>query len=85
LIRFKEVVEVEDDGGTDDAKRINIHKKPVKDCPRAVQQAGGLPAQKRKGLLHLAELGVFRKPMKSQVSRNPTTGEQIKIPARTLM
>jgi len=50
------VVEVEDDGGTDDAKRINIHKKPVKDCPRAVQQAGGLPAQKRKGLLRRAEL-----------------------------
>jgi hypothetical protein len=44
LIRFKEVVEVEDDGGTDDAKRINIHKKPAKDCP-----PGGLPAQKRKG------------------------------------
>ena len=71
---------MEDDGGTDDAKRINIHKKPAKDCP-----PGGLPAQKRKRLLRLAELGVFRKPMKSQVSRNPTTGEQIKIPARTLM
>ena len=39
---------------------------------------------KKEGSLRLAGLGVFRKhKIKARVGRNPTTGEQIKIPART--
>src|SRR5215472_484551 len=39
---------------------------------------------KKEGLLRLAGLGVFRKrKLKARVGRNPATGEQIKIPART--
>ena len=39
---------------------------------------------KRKGSLRLAGLGVFRKrKLKARGGRNPATGEQIKIPART--
>jgi DNA-binding protein HU-beta len=35
-------------------------------------------------LLRLAGLGVFRKrKLKARMGRNPATGEQIKIPART--
>ena len=39
---------------------------------------------KKEGLLRLAGLGVFRKrKLKARMGRNPATGEQIKIPART--
>ena len=39
---------------------------------------------KKEGSLRLAGLGVFRKrKLKARVGRNPVTGEQIKIPART--
>jgi DNA-binding protein HU-beta len=39
---------------------------------------------KKEGLLRLAGIGVFRKrKLKARVGRNPATGEQIKIPART--
>jgi len=39
---------------------------------------------KKEGSLRLAGLGVFRKQkLKARVGRNPVTGEQIKIPART--
>jgi DNA-binding protein HU-beta len=39
---------------------------------------------KKEGLLRLAGLGVFRKrKLKARVGRNPATGEQIKITART--
>src|SRR5215813_4317324 len=39
---------------------------------------------KQKGSLRLAGLGVFRKrKLKARRGRNPATGEQIKIPART--
>jgi DNA-binding protein HU-beta len=39
---------------------------------------------KKEGALRLAGLGVFRKrKLKARVGRNPATGEQIKIPART--
>jgi nucleoid DNA-binding protein len=39
---------------------------------------------KQKGSLRLASLGVFRKrKLKARMGRNPVTGEQIKIPART--
>jgi DNA-binding protein HU-beta len=39
---------------------------------------------KREGTLRLAGLGIFRKrKTKARVGRNPATGAQIKIPART--
>jgi DNA-binding protein HU-beta len=39
---------------------------------------------KREGTLRLAGLGIFRKrKTKARIGRNPATGEQIKIPART--
>ena len=39
---------------------------------------------KREGTIRLAGLGIFRKrKTKARVGRNPATGEQIKIPART--
>jgi DNA-binding protein HU-beta len=39
---------------------------------------------KKEGSIRLAGLGIFRKRrLKARVGRNPATGEQIKIPART--
>ena len=39
---------------------------------------------RKEGSLRLAGLGIFRKrKLKARVGRNPATGEQIKIPART--
>lgn len=39
---------------------------------------------KKEGSLRLAGLGIFRKrKTKARIGRNPATGEQIKIPART--
>lgn len=39
---------------------------------------------KKEGSLRLAGLGIFRKrKTKARMGRNPATGEQIKIPART--
>jgi DNA-binding protein HU-beta len=39
---------------------------------------------KKEGTIRLAGLGIFRKrKLKARVGRNPATGEQIKIPART--
>jgi DNA-binding protein HU-beta len=39
---------------------------------------------KKEGSLRLAGLGVFRKrKLKARVGRNPATGKQIKIPARS--
>lgn len=39
---------------------------------------------KKEGLLRLVGLGVFRKrKLKARLGRNPATGEQIMIPART--
>jgi len=39
---------------------------------------------KKEGSIRLAGLGIFRKrKLAARVGRNPTTGEQIKIPART--
>ena len=39
---------------------------------------------KREGSIRLAGLGIFRKrKTKARIGRNPATGEQIKIPART--
>jgi DNA-binding protein HU-beta len=39
---------------------------------------------KKEGSIRLAGLGIFRKrKLKARMGRNPATGEQIKIPART--
>ena len=39
---------------------------------------------KKEGVLRLSGLGIFRKrKSKARIGRNPATGEQIKIPART--
>jgi DNA-binding protein HU-beta len=39
---------------------------------------------KKEGALRLAGLGIFRKrKTKARMGRNPATGQQIKIPART--
>jgi DNA-binding protein HU-beta len=39
---------------------------------------------KREGTMRLAGLGIFRKRRtKARMGRNPATGQQIKIPART--
>jgi DNA-binding protein HU-beta len=39
---------------------------------------------KKEGSIRLAGLGIFRKrKTKARIGRNPATGEQIKIPART--
>ena len=39
---------------------------------------------KKEGVLRLSGLGIFRKrKSKARMGRNPATGEQIKIPART--
>jgi DNA-binding protein HU-beta len=39
---------------------------------------------KKEGTIRFAGLGIFRKrKMKARLGRNPATGEQIKIPART--
>ena len=39
---------------------------------------------KKEGSIRFASLGIFRKrKLKARMGRNPATGEQIKIPART--
>src|SRR5262249_36134622 len=54
--------------------------------PRRRQERSALRAEqvKKEGVLRLSGLGVFRKrKSKARIGRNPATGEQIKIPART--
>ncbi len=65
------------------ADKIGISKKQVKS---ALDELKELVTRqlKKEGLLRLAGLGVFRKrKLKARMGRNPATGEQIKIPART--
>jgi len=65
------------------ADKIGISKKQVKS---ALDELKELVTRqlKKEGLLRLAGLGVFRKrKVKARMGRNPATGEQIKIPART--
>jgi len=80
------VWEVEDDADADDdlPGRQDRHQQATgKVRTRRAQRVGNPPAQKE-GLLRLAGLGVFRKrKLKARMGRNPATGEQIKIPART--
>jgi len=65
------------------AKIIGISKK---DAKRALDELNTLVVRelKKEGSIRLAGLGVFRKrKLAARVGRNPATGEQIKIPART--
>jgi DNA-binding protein HU-beta len=65
------------------ADKVGITKKQAKG---ALEELTGLVVRelKREGSLRLAGLGIFRKrKTKARIGRNPATGEQIKIPART--
>ncbi|HEV3108859.1 MAG TPA: HU family DNA-binding protein [Candidatus Binataceae bacterium] len=63
--------------------KIGITKKQAK---TALEELNSLVVRelKREGSLRLAGLGIFRKrKSKARMGRNPATGQQIKIPART--
>jgi DNA-binding protein HU-beta len=65
------------------AEKIGISKKEAK---LTLDELNSLVVRqlKKEGRLRLAGLGIFRKrKLKARVGRNPATGEQIKIPART--
>jgi DNA-binding protein HU-beta len=66
------------------AEKAGINKRQAKS---AIDELTGLivkELKKKDGSLRLAGLGVFRKRQsKARMGRNPATGEQIKIPART--
>jgi DNA-binding protein HU-beta len=65
------------------AEKIGISKKQAK---TTLDEITGLVVRelKREGTLRLAGLGIFRKRRtKARMGRNPATGAQIKIPART--
>jgi DNA-binding protein HU-beta len=64
-------------------KIIGITKK---DAKRALDELNTLVVRelKKEGSIRLAGLGVFRKrKLAARMGRNPATGEEIKIPART--
>lgn len=65
------------------AEKVGITKKQAK---TALEELNTLIVRelKREGSLRLAGLGIFRKrKTKARMGRNPATGEQIKIAART--
>lgn len=65
------------------ADKIGITKKQAKS---ALEELTALVVKqlKREGELRLAGLGIFRKKKtKARKGRNPATGQEIKIPART--
>jgi DNA-binding protein HU-beta len=65
------------------AEKIGISKK---DAKLTLDELNKLVVRelKKEGTIRLAGLGIFRKrKLKARVGRNPATGEQIKIPART--
>jgi DNA-binding protein HU-beta len=65
------------------AKNVGITKK---DAKVALDELNLLVVRelKKEGAIRLAGLGIFRKrKLAARVGRNPATGEQIKIPART--
>src|SRR5215831_21219029 len=65
------------------ADKIGINKRQAKST---LDELNELVTRqlKKQGSLRLAGLGVFRKrKLKARMGRNPATGEQIKIPART--
>ncbi|HEY2526149.1 MAG TPA: HU family DNA-binding protein [Candidatus Binataceae bacterium] len=65
------------------AEKVGISKK---DAKTSLEELTSLVVRelKKEGSLRLAGLGIFRKrKTKARMGRNPATGEQIKIPART--
>jgi DNA-binding protein HU-beta len=65
------------------ADKVKISKK---DAKTALEEITNLVVRelKKEGSLRLAGLGIFRKrKSKARMGRNPATGQQIKIPART--
>ncbi len=65
------------------AEKVGITKKQAKST---LEELTNLVVRelKREGSLRLAGLGIFRKrKTKARKGRNPATGEEIKIPART--
>jgi DNA-binding protein HU-beta len=65
------------------ADKVGITKKQAKS---ALDELSSLVVKelKKEGSLRLAGLGIFRKrKSKARMGRNPATGAQIKIPART--
>jgi DNA-binding protein HU-beta len=63
--------------------KIGVTKKQAKS---ALEELNLLVVRelKKEGSLRLAGLGIFRKrKTKARMGRNPATGEEIKIPART--
>jgi DNA-binding protein HU-beta len=65
------------------AEKVGISKAEAK---LTLDQLNALVVRelKKEGSIRLAGLGIFRKrKLKARVGRNPATGEQIKIPART--
>jgi DNA-binding protein HU-beta len=64
-------------------EKIGISKKEAK---LTLDELNALVVRelKKEGSIRFAGLGIFRKrKLKARVGRNPATGEQIKIPART--
>src|ERR1700736_2101811 len=64
-------------------EKIGISKKEAK---LTLDELNSLVVRelKKEGSIRLAGLGIFRKrKLKARIGRNPATGEQIKIPART--
>jgi DNA-binding protein HU-beta len=65
------------------AEKVGISKK---DAKLTLDELNVLVVRelKKEGSIRLAGLGIFRKrKLAARVGRNPATGEQIKIPART--
>jgi DNA-binding protein HU-beta len=65
------------------AEKTEISKKQAK---AILEEINSLVVRqlKKEGTLRLAGLGIFRKrKTKARIGRNPATGEQIQIPART--
>ena len=65
------------------ADKVEISKKQAK---AVLEEMNALVVRelKKEGSLRLAGLGIFRKrKTKARMGRNPATGQEIKIPART--
>ena len=65
------------------AEKVGMTKKQAK---TTLEEINSLVVRelKKEGSLRLAGLGIFRKrKTKARMGRNPATGEEIKIPART--
>src|SRR5690348_12427949 len=65
------------------ADKLGISKRQAKSALDALTELVSRQLKKQ-GVLRLAGLGVFRKrKLKARIGRNPATGAQLKIPART--